>query len=104
VCPTCREEFPPEAEFCPNDGNRLVPQEGLALGPGGLVCPICGRGFNPGTTSCPEHHEDLIPAAAYTARAATPICTRAVCPLCGAQFEGDHRFCGECGAALVPIN
>jgi hypothetical protein len=55
ACPTCREEFPPEAEFCPNDGNRLVSQTTLGTGPGGSVCPVCGRGFNPGTLTCPEH-------------------------------------------------
>jgi len=104
ACPTCREDFPSEAEFCPNDGNRLMAQDELAVGPGGSVCPVCGRGFNPGTTSCPEHHEELIPAAAYAARFSAPVVTRAVCPLCGSQFGGEHRFCGECGAALVPIN
>ncbi len=104
VCPTCREEFPAEAEFCPSDGNRLVEQGALGLSPGGLVCPVCGRGFNPGTTNCPEHHEELVPASAFAARAPAPVITRAVCPMCGTQFEGEHRFCGECGAALVPIN
>jgi hypothetical protein len=105
ACPTCREEFPAEAEFCPNDGNRLVAQAALAGGPGGSVCPVCGRGFNPGTLVCPEHHEELIPAAAYAAaRAPQPPSTRSICPLCGTQFSGETRFCGECGAAVVPIN
>lgn len=104
VCPTCREEFPPHAEFCDKDGNRLVPQSSLPVGPGGSVCPVCGRGFNPGTLTCPEHHEELIPAAAYAARAAAAPPTQSICPMCGAQFTGDIRFCGECGAALVPIN
>lgn len=106
VCPTCREEFPPEAEFCPNDGNRVVPIGSLATGPGGSVCPVCGRGFNPGTLTCPEHHEELIPAAAYMAArpATTVIVTRTICPVCGTQFSGETRFCGECGCAVVPIN
>lgn len=105
ACPTCREEFPAEAEFCPNDGNRLVLQASLASGPGGSVCPVCGRGFNPGTLVCPEHHEELIPAAAYAAaRAPQAPTTRSICPVCGTQFSGESRFCGECGAAVVPIN
>jgi hypothetical protein len=104
VCPTCREEFPPHAEFCDKDGNRLVPQSALAVGPGGSVCPVCGRGFNPGTLTCPEHNEELIPAAAYAARAPALPPTQSICPMCGATFTGDIRFCGECGAALVPIN
>jgi RNA polymerase subunit RPABC4/transcription elongation factor Spt4 len=105
ACPTCREEFPPDAEFCPNDGNRLVAQSSLGSGPGGSVCPVCGRGFNPGTLTCPEHHEELIPAAAYAAaRAPQPPTTRSICPVCGTQFSGESRFCGECGAAVVPIN
>jgi hypothetical protein len=106
ACPTCREEFPAEAEFCPNDGNRLVPQASLAAtGPSGSVCPVCGRGFNPGTPSCPEHHEELIPAAAYAASRPPPQrVTRTICPLCGTQYGGETRFCGECGAGVVPIN
>lgn len=105
ACPTCREEFGPEAEFCPSDGNRLVPHASLGAGPGGSVCPVCGRGFNPGTSTCPEHGEELIPAAAYAAsRPVTAPATRSICPMCGAQFERETRFCGECGAAVVPIN
>ncbi|RYZ10200.1 MAG: zinc ribbon domain-containing protein [Myxococcales bacterium] len=105
ACPTCREEFPPEAEFCPNDGNRLVSQSALSVGPGGAVCPVCGRGFNPGTSICPEHGEELVPAAAFVpVRAPTLVVTRTICPLCGKQYGGEIRFCGECGAAVVPIN
>jgi len=107
ACPTCREEFPAPHVFCPNDGNRLVPASTLAAGPGGAVCPVCGRGFNPGTALCPEHHEELVPAALYAEKpksaAALPI-TRTICPVCGSQFTGENRFCGECGAAVVPIN
>jgi RNA polymerase subunit RPABC4/transcription elongation factor Spt4 len=105
ACPTCREEFPSEAEFCPNDGNRLVPQSVLSVGPGGSLCPVCGRGFNPGTNVCPEHGEELVPAAAFVpVRAPTLLVTRTICPVCGKQFGGEIRFCGECGAAVVPIN
>lgn len=106
ACPTCREEFPPEAEFCPNDGNRLVPQSSLDQGPGGSVCPVCGRGFNPGTTTCPDHGEELVPAALARAPATgvAPAVGRTICPVCGKQDSGDRRFCGDCGAAVVPIN
>jgi RNA polymerase subunit RPABC4/transcription elongation factor Spt4 len=105
VCPTCREEFPPEAEFCPNDGNRLALHGGLGVGPGGSVCPVCGRGFNPGATVCPEHGEELVPAAAFVpVRTSTTAVTRTICPVCGKQFGGEIRFCGECGAGVVPIN
>ena len=106
TCPTCREEFPAEAEFCPKDGNRLVAQSKLATGPGGAVCPVCGRGFNPGTLTCPEHGEELVPASAYAppARLQTLFITRTICPVCGTQYTSETRFCGECGAAVVPVN
>jgi len=109
ACPTCREEFPAEAEFCPNDGNRLVGHVTLGTGPGGSVCPVCGRGFNPGTLSCPEHGEELVPAAAYAAARApalgrTIAVTRTICPVCGKQYTSETRFCGECGASVVPVN
>lgn len=105
-CPTCREEFPAEAEFCPNDGNRLVAQTTLAAGPGGSVCSVCGRGFNPGTLTCPEHGEELVPASAYVppARLQTLFITRTICPVCGTQYTSETRFCGECGAGVVPVN
>jgi hypothetical protein len=109
ACPTCREEFPAEAEFCPNDGNRLVEHVTLGTGPGGSVCPVCGRGFNPGTLTCPEHGEELVPAAAYTAARVqalgqTMAITRTICPVCGKQYTSETRFCGECGASVVPVN
>jgi len=111
ACPTCREEFPSTAEFCPNDGNRLVSQASLGAGPGGSVCPVCGRGFNPGTSVCPEHGEELVPAAVYGAERTATLTstlviaiTRTICPVCGKQYSGETRFCGECGAGVVPIN
>jgi RNA polymerase subunit RPABC4/transcription elongation factor Spt4 len=106
ACPTCREEFPAEAEFCPNDGNRLIAQTTLGTGPGGSVCPVCGRGFNPGTSTCPEHGEELVPASAYAppARMQTLFITRTICPVCGTQYTSETRFCGDCGAAVVPVN
>jgi RNA polymerase subunit RPABC4/transcription elongation factor Spt4 len=111
ACPTCREEYPAMAEFCPNDGNRLVWQSVLGAGPGGSVCPICRRGFNPGTSVCPEHGEELVPAsvlapapqAALSSTLVIPV-TRTICPMCGKQYTGETRFCGECGAAVVPVN
>lgn len=30
--------------------------------------------------------------------------TRTICPLCGRQYTGETRFCGDCGAAVVPVN
>jgi RNA polymerase subunit RPABC4/transcription elongation factor Spt4 len=105
ACPTCREEFPADAEFCPNDGNRLVAQTTLVAGPAGSVCPVCGRGFNPGTLTCPEHGEELIPAPAFAARhVPTLFITRTICPVCGTQYTAETRFCGECGASVVPVN
>jgi hypothetical protein len=105
ACPTCREEFPAEAEFCPKDGNRLIAQTALGAGPSGALCPICGRGFNPGTTTCPEHGEELVPAPALPPpRLQTLFITRTICPVCGTQYTSETRFCGDCGAAVVPVN
>lgn len=108
ACPTCREEFPAEAEFCPRDGNRLVEQGTLGTGPGGSVCRVCGRGFNPGTVACPDHGEELLPAAVAAAqsagRSATLPIAQTICPVCGKQYSGETRFCGECGCSVVPVN
>jgi ribosomal protein S27AE len=106
VCPTCREEYPPGAEFCPVDGNRLVTLDhaGSSLATG-LVCPVCGQGFDPGVNVCPKHDEPLVPPAVLASRAAEPVkATRKICPVCGMQYGGESQFCGKCGAALVPVN
>jgi hypothetical protein len=107
VCPTCREEYPPEAAFCPNDGNRLVAARGTAepTGPSGGVCPICGQGYDPGVLTCPKHGEELLPAAMQASvRVSDAAPTKKICPVCGKQYTGDSQFCGGCGAALVPVN
>ena len=107
VCPTCREEYPPEAAFCPNDGNRLVAARGNAepTGPSGGVCPICGQGYDPGVLTCPKHGEELLPAAMQAGvRVSDAVPTKKICPVCGKQYTGDSQFCGGCGAALVPVN
>jgi ribosomal protein S27AE len=106
VCPTCREEYAYNALFCANDGNRLVPlAQGFAVAPAGGVCPTCGQGYDPGIAVCPKHDEPLIPAAVYAAAAESKVLrVKKICPMCGAQFEGESQFCGKCGAALVPVN
>jgi hypothetical protein len=107
VCPTCREEYPPEAKFCANDGNRLVPlKSGFGVAPAGGVCPVCGQGYDPGISTCPKHDEPLIPAVIRgSAQNENWVKgTRKICPVCGAQFSGDSQFCGNCGASLVPVN
>lgn len=106
VCPTCREEYPALAQFCPGDGNRLVPLEAAgSVGPSGSVCPVCGQGYDPGVAVCPKHDEPLVPPAVYAAaRARSVEQAHKICPVCGAQFVGDNQFCGKCGAALVQVN
>ncbi|HTQ02270.1 MAG TPA: zinc ribbon domain-containing protein [Polyangiaceae bacterium] len=106
VCPTCREEFAPGAQFCPRDGNRLLPLErGTVAAPTGSVCPVCGQGYDPGISVCPKHDEPLVPPLVYAASRTAPLVeSRKICPVCGAQFTGESQFCGTCGAALVPVN
>jgi len=106
ICPTCREEYGPEAAFCPNDGNRLVAARGNAepAGPSGGVCPICRQGYDPGVLTCPKHGEELLPAAMQGVPTGDESTTKKICPVCGKQYAGDSQFCGGCGAALVPVN
>ena len=108
ICPTCHHEYPAEQRFCATDGTVLVPaasaRAGSQLDPEG-VCPVCGQGFDPGVTVCPVHHEELIPRAATgTLQSAAPASSRRICPVCGTVYGNDHQFCGNDGAALVPIN
>lgn len=114
VCPTCRNEFPPDGQFCPNDGNRLIAVEDRASqGPSGGICPVCGQGFDPGTLICPKDGEELLPAPVALAPSneeALPPANewvhpaRLICPVCGTRYPGDARFCGSDGAQLVAVN
>ena len=106
VCPTCREEYPLDAQFCPTDGNRLVRLDGADTRvPAGGICPVCGQGFDPGVVTCPTHDEELLPPAAYFAmRDSQPAIEKKICPVCGTQYSGQSGFCGTDGAALVPVN
>ncbi len=106
VCPTCREEYPEAARFCSNDGNRLIPlPQGMGAAPAGGVCPTCGQGYDPGVATCPKHDEPLIPPTVYAAALESrQLQIRKICPMCGAQSSGESVFCGNCGAALVPVN
>jgi hypothetical protein len=106
VCPTCRGELPPNAQFCPRDGNRLVPLDpGAAVRmPAGGVCPTCGQGYDPGVERCKVHDELLVPPPVFARVQPAPAITKKICPLCGTQYPGDSSFCGGDGAALVPVN
>ncbi len=104
-CPTCGEDFPAGEQFCPTDGNRLVPTGAGSRdgGPGGRLCPVCGHGYDPGVEECPIHHEPLQPRGVPRPG---PVgeAGRKICPLCGTTFGPESQFCGNDGAALVPLN
>jgi hypothetical protein len=109
VCPSCKSEFPPGRDFCPRDGNRLVPAAptgGTPVAPGGGLCPTCGRGYDPGVKVCPTHGEDLVPAPVHRAARKPSISTPRgkICPVCGGRYGADAEFCGKDGAALVLVN
>jgi DNA-directed RNA polymerase subunit M/transcription elongation factor TFIIS len=103
-CPSCRREFPSTSQFCPHDGNRLVPRKGNA-GPLGVVCPTCKRGYDAGTKVCPADGDELVPYAMYAATAQPPPKAKGkICPTCGGRFDGEAGFCGKDGTALVLMN
>lgn len=105
VCPTCREEYPPGTRFCASDGNRLVDLvPATTFGPQGGICPVCEQGYDPGVATCPRDGEPLVPAAVFAQGRRRKRGVRKICPLCGVQFAPDSQFCGNCGAALVPVN
>ena len=107
VCPTCQEEYPPERKFCAVDGNRLIalPRDATLATADGGICPVCRHGFDPGVARCPVHDEELVPAAVLAPNpTATVSVGRRICPLCGTIYSPDTQFCGNDGAALVPIN
>ncbi len=105
-CPSCRREFPAASQFCPHDGNRLVPRAtGGTSAPLGVVCPTCKRGYDAGTKVCPADGDELVPYAMYSATAQpAPKAKGKICPTCGGRFDGEAGFCGKDGTALVLMN
>jgi RNA polymerase subunit RPABC4/transcription elongation factor Spt4 len=87
LCPTCQRVCPPEAEFCPADGDRLVAPESPGEAPAGF------GGEVPVPASLPEA---VVGAAAEMGKK--------ICPVCGVQYPGEAQFCGADGAHLVPLN
>ncbi len=75
-CPTCGTIFPPDAEFCPLDGARLVAATSVAA-------------------AAPARPA---PSPIVAARPAK------MCPICGEKFPIEAGFCGKDGVALVPMN
>lgn len=52
-CPLCGAAAPFEAEFCPNDGQRLVSAAAPApAAPRGKMCPVCARHYEPDARFC----------------------------------------------------
>jgi len=74
TCPTCGALFPTEADFCPNDGTKLVPSASEAP-----------------TTSAPT-------------AAPEPTAPGRICPVCGKRYPRDAAYCGKDGVELVPLN
>ena len=85
LCPTCQREYPPAAEFCPADGDRLVAQESPVDAPAGGDFPA-----------------EAAPRQAVVGAAAEM--GKKICPVCGVQYPGEAQFCGADGAHLVPLN
>jgi hypothetical protein len=107
VCPTCHEEYAGDQKFCAVDGNRLIelPAQIHLAGAEGGVCPVCRHGFDPGVSRCPTHDEELVPAAALMENPTNRVTAgRRICPVCGSLYGPETQFCGNDGAALVPIN
>lgn len=107
LCPTCKETYPARTRFCETDGTQLVPlaeAPTVEIGSGG-VCPVCGQTFEPGVTVCPVHERELVAHGAFTAqKPAGVVGARRICPVCGSIYGTENQYCGNDGAALVPIN
>lgn len=78
ICPSCRWENPPGANYCGNCGTSL------ASGPDTVSCPNC-RETNPSTSG-------------FCHRCGATL--RADCPNCGRRGAGAERFCLWCEQLL----
>jgi hypothetical protein len=116
VCPTCRTEYHGMA-YCTRDARRLVVPEQMvgsraSSRSAGLVCMACRRAYEPGLRSCPNDGNELMPFPVYSATRPrsrrnstepTGVIAR-ICPVCGAKYDLNARFCGHDAGELVVIN
>ena len=78
-CAKCGAALQPNAKFCPECGEKVVPPEE----PGLVVCPKCGAKVAKGKF-CLECGAPLAPK----------------CPNCGKDVPAGAKFCLECGTKL----
>ncbi len=111
TCPTCNVSYPPGRDFCPRDGNRLLPATATlrTRGAEGTICVVCARGFDPGAGSCPEHGDTLVAAPLFEllqplSRGQTPSSGESICPTCGVRALAPTRFCEADGTELKPLH
>ena len=79
VCAKCGASLPPNAKFCLQCGEKVVPPEASEV-----TCPKCGAKVKPGKF-CLECGAPLTPP---------------VCPKCGKPVVAGAKFCLECGEKL----
>ena len=75
-CAACGAEISEKNKFCPECGERVVPDSSI-------VCPECGNVVAKGKF-CPECGHKFVTA----------------CPACGASINPGTKFCPECGEKL----
>jgi len=61
ICPDCKREFAPDAQFCPFDGATLISKNVSKTDQQkGKVCPKCHRGYENDAQFCPHDSIELI--------------------------------------------
>jgi DNA-directed RNA polymerase subunit RPC12/RpoP len=93
-CPACNKEFPPDAVFCPDCGNRLE-EEKIAKEVTSLKCSSCGKEFPSDAVFCTHCGTRL--EKENTQKENTGEIT---CSACGHELPPAAVFCANCGRSL----
>lgn len=106
VCLACGRQYASGTTYCASDGSQLVPTDATdrqARGSGGY-CAQCARSYGPEVRTCPIHGSELSAPEGQGHPASSPPSGQRICPVCGTIYSAEHQFCGNDGAALVPVN
>ena len=104
ICPKCGREYNPEIKFCEEDGTKLIEiwkcrhcGEDLTKAQGYSAIKVC--------TNCGKSLDAMQQKSINSTKRVTKNPLKRICTneKCGASYENNAKFCGNCGSPIVSM-